>query len=1007
MRTLTWWLAASLLLAAVGCSGGGKSPAMPNLPPVDGTLPQVAQTAGGSLGTPFINGDLSASALAIYTIDVDPVSLEATSRLKETRQGQANDDLYLLSIDSFLRADSFRVRALAATATTIDVTYTVEHPFPAPNNPTGTPNGSTNRADLGVAGMVMVLADAPASGNTYFTDRIANTALVANADAYFSPGGLLTVSGTANTFPYRQLVDETLDPRVSPWVPLGVSNGGDVTGNFGSDGWTRAEFGTGNIGWTGYGVMHQGQVVANMLSLNKSALGSGASLDVAIVAVYNDPRGGATPAQKKANRLPPASPDASLFAYRMPHGALDVASIEFLGASGPFTPNAISAVDMNFRVTDWDARATETAEADLANDASFTNVAQGEAGVPALSVCIPGVLGNASFTDDWDPGTTVQDDDSAFGGDAAQDSGVAGDGIYYTKSVTKAAGSGQVAGDYTGMVRASDVQSGLWVGLDANLTPLTTTPLPVTYQAFTVTMGLTCTPPSGGVVSPSGSIGCTGQNANFSIAYTGDPAVTYGWDFGGGTTPNSSSSATPSVTLGAAGTYNGSVTIDNGCGTPVNFPFSYTVTGTWSEHFPDTTSSIDGRGGYYNSAGLIGGNPAFVHVVTQATAGLPISVRMVRATTPNPTATTDWTNHEITNFPAEVAGSTDTGIELLNAGGRPVVIYKDDTLNRLMCVVANNTNPTSSADWPVPHQIDAVTTAHLTFGATMHNGVPVVSFRDAGAAASIRIAVANTGTPSATANWNSYVLEDNANSLGFWSDIHSFDDGVSPRLAVVFRDSTGVDVKFARATTLTPASAADWTIPFAINAAASDGSNASITQYTSGSGPRLAVACYNQSATPVIGVNLYLANVAAPNAPADFNAPISFATTTNGAMGTVQYADIDIKNHNGRLAIAFTNPLDTGASCASFGSMPTSDFRLAYATTNTPTSAADFQVAIVDDANVATGFPCGAPPIFLGTSCSILIKSPTEIGLVARDGKNWIGLPELASRYYSRICPLP
>jgi len=480
MRNLTWWLAASALLATLGCSGSGSPVTAPQTSPDSAALPQAALSASGALGTPFINGDLATAALAIYTVDIDPVSMQATSRLKETRTVAANDDLYLLSIDSFLNAGSFAITGITATATTIDLGYVVKHPFPAPNNPTGTPNGSTNRADLGVAGMVLFMADVPsASGNTYFTDRVANTDLVANADAYFSPGGLLTTSGTANTYPYKQLVDERNDPRV------GVSNGGDVTGNFGSDGWTRSEFGAGNNGWTGYGVMHQGQSVTNTMSLNKTALSGGFSLDVSIIAVYNDPRGGATAAQKKANRLPPASPDASLFAYRMPHGALDVGKISVLAETAGFIANTISAQTMSFLVEDWDARATETSEADLANDSSFTNVAQGESGTPTLDVCIPDVLGDATFTAD---ASTVVDDDSGLGGDVDQDSGRPGDALYYSTVVTKAAGSGQVAGFYKGMVRASDPQVGLTIGLNESLAPLPSTPDPVTYQALTVEM---------------------------------------------------------------------------------------------------------------------------------------------------------------------------------------------------------------------------------------------------------------------------------------------------------------------------------------------------------------------------------------------------------------------------------------------------------------------------------------------------------------------------------------
>lgn len=501
-------------LSLMACSGGGQSPAASPLAPApEGQFntptdsPQVpsALTSQAGLGGVALNGDLSQSALAIYTVDIDADSLQATASLKATRTGAANDDLFLLSIDSFLNAGSFKITGVAATPETIDLTWQLTHPFPAPNNITGTPNGSTNRADLGIAGQVVYLADvASATGNTYFTDVVLNTELVANADAYLDPAGLLTLTGnTANAIPYQSLVDETAGGIGSR---NGISNSGDVTGNFGADGWTRGEFGASNNGWTGFGVLHQGQVSQRVLSLDKDALTGGFSLDVAVLAKYNDPRGGDTPAQKKANRLPPATADASLFAYRMPHGALDVERISFLGESGGFIPNTISASELSFHVVDWDARATETTAADLSEDAAFDTVASGESGLPTLEVCIPGVLGDATVLDAWDD-TTVLDDDSGVGGDLTADTGRPGDALYYSKLITKGIGSGQTDGTYTGLVRATDVEDAidpsLTISLNGELAPLTSNlPRPITFQNFTVQSITPNDPPTATVTGP-------------------------------------------------------------------------------------------------------------------------------------------------------------------------------------------------------------------------------------------------------------------------------------------------------------------------------------------------------------------------------------------------------------------------------------------------------------------------------------------------------------------------
>ncbi|MEO7994717.1 MAG: hypothetical protein ABI743_10000, partial [bacterium] len=512
MRNTSYFIAGSIALLALGCAGGSNnSPLAPAGPsntdqsaPIASAAknlvappPAYAGSVNATLGGFALDGDVAESALGIYTVDLDAASLSATAHLKQVREGAANDDLYLLSIDSFLKDTSFKIRSVGGTATTIDLTYSLSHPFPAASDPSGTPNGSTNRADLGISGQTLFMVDvADATGNTFFDETgtggdsvIVNSTLIANADAFVTPAGLLATSGVANTFPYQSLVDELSDSRE------GVSNGADVTGNFGADGWTRGEMGGTHDQWAGFGVLHQGQTSVRKVSFDKAALlaAGGFSFDVAVLAKYQDPRGGANGVEKKGNRLPPASADATKFAYRMPHGALDVERIEFDGDSGGFWTNMVSASTLEFHVTDWDARATETVAADLSADTDVTTVAVGESGLPRLAICVPGVLGDATTIDDWDPTTTITDDDSIMGGDGSADSGRPGDELFYVKSVTKLVQTGQADGDYRGLVRAIDpefdLDPALTIALDGALAPLTANlPKPVTYKGFGITM---------------------------------------------------------------------------------------------------------------------------------------------------------------------------------------------------------------------------------------------------------------------------------------------------------------------------------------------------------------------------------------------------------------------------------------------------------------------------------------------------------------------------------------
>ncbi|MEO7993605.1 MAG: hypothetical protein ABI743_04335 [bacterium] len=523
MRLAPCLWTASLALLALGCGSSSNSPLKtPSVPLVPETPSAPAAIPGqAALGQAIVNGDIAQSALALYAVTIDPGTLAATAQLKATREGAANDDLYLLPIDSFLKPSSFEITGFTSDPATLALNYQFAHPFPAPSDPTGTPNGSTNRADLGVDVQLILLVDAPtATGNTYFTDRVLNTSLISNADVYWSPEALVDTTGfIANTFPVFNVVDEAADNRV------GISNGGDPTGNFGADGWTRDELGATHDQWTGGNILHQGQSATGSMQLDKAALSAlgGFTFDVAVIAKYQDPRGGANGVEKKANRLPPPAADPTKFAYRMSHAAIALPTGRFDGESGGFYTDTVSASTLQFHVTDWVARAIETTETDLSAELDVTKVAIGESGLPQFAVCIPGVLGDATAVDVWDPNIDVADDDSLAGGDLAVDSGLPGDSLFFSKSVTKLVTSGQTDGTYTGLARATAASEAaisdpnFVIELNGALAPLVgTAPKAEVYQVFTVSMispngapSATVTPPATAVASGNGTLTLT------------------------------------------------------------------------------------------------------------------------------------------------------------------------------------------------------------------------------------------------------------------------------------------------------------------------------------------------------------------------------------------------------------------------------------------------------------------------------------------------------------------
>ncbi|HYE80315.1 MAG TPA: hypothetical protein VEI97_20250, partial [bacterium] len=530
--------------------------------PATGPVNSNTTTGAPGLGAIATRGDLGQAALGLYDMRIDPAAGTAAVEVLATRTAQQTDDVYQLSVGDFMRAPALEVLAVRQTATTVDVAYKVSHPFGAPAD-LSAPASATNRADLGIAGRVLFLADVPSpAGNTFFGDTVLNATLVTNADGYIEPRGLLGLSGfTANAFPFKVLVDEPVNLRTNTATGTPISNEDRVIGNYDpAEGWQADNIGPDRAGWTGFGVLHQGQSATNQVKFSRADLAAAPfNVRVAILAKYVDPRGGTTAAEKRANRLPSQPASITNFVYREPHGALDVERIQFVGATGTFVADAASPVTLRFKVVDWDARAAETSQADLALSTNPMAVAQGEAGPPTLAVSIPGVTGGPASEIALTQGP--KDDDSVHAGDPARDTGRPRDALFYEETVTKPAGGGQSAGTFTGLVRAIDPEAfanaAAWkFALGPGLTPLGGGDVPedAVYQTFTVNQA-----PAGGWVTHAGN----GFGADFFRVLVKDGTILVGGyfegttDFGGGPRTPAQAGISDGVVVryDAAGTY--------------------------------------------------------------------------------------------------------------------------------------------------------------------------------------------------------------------------------------------------------------------------------------------------------------------------------------------------------------------------------------------------------------------------------------------------------------------
>jgi|GEM_PF-2585328 len=483
-------LALGIALATVsGCSGSSPTatPAPSALDPANALAP---------VGMVVREGGIIESAIGRGLLTLDSTSMTATWESLPMRVGQDNDAVFALSVNEFLKPVDAGIKAFRRTADGFELDYEFTHPFRS--------SELSGRADLGFSGMFLLgVTPIGPTSFTWFkddTDLITDPRWVTNADGYYQPKGLVDTSGIpGNAFPYQLLIDERgTGNRKDASTEAAISNGGSPTGNFTApDGWQTGDSKT----WTGYGVIHQGQKIRNTIAIDGDQLTGTGSLPIitVLLAKYADPKS-ATPGFE--HRLPASPPDVvGDFGYRMPHGALDVPEARLAAPPSGWLPNVQTDADFHVYVTDWDARATETTETSLKDDADATHVAQGESGMPLLAVCIPDVLGDRTTVVALN--NTPVDNDTAYGGDAGQDSGHQGDELLFsTTGLTKPAGTDQEEGDYLGWLRVTDVevatQSDYLVALKDDLTPITGEfPLPVTYHPFFVRLGGDCDPPQG------------------------------------------------------------------------------------------------------------------------------------------------------------------------------------------------------------------------------------------------------------------------------------------------------------------------------------------------------------------------------------------------------------------------------------------------------------------------------------------------------------------------------
>lgn len=439
-----------------GCAG--PSPATP---------PTSSQ-----LVLPDSQSALQESAMLRSRWTIDLASLTGTVAATEPARVATQSELYSLSIGAFSRPDTITITGIERGPDALLIHYTTTHPFPKAAD-LSAPASAGNREDLAITGRVVFLID---GFEEYFGGTItADTSLILDPDGYVTPGEMIDTSLlNANTFPYQLLVDEAQDNR------LGLTNAGEVTGNYASaaGGWQVPEF---TAGITGYDILGQGQSSTHTLAIDVAALeGAGQlSFDAVILAKYEDPRGGTTATERRANRLPVG--DVARFAYRMPHGVLDVSAVIYNGESGGLVANTLSSTTLQVLVRDWDCRAAEATGTNLAPESDVSLVSAGESGTPTVEISVP------DFNDFTGPLPLLDNGET----------GLPNDELVFEGDLTNTIVTGQPTngGTVEGLLRVTDVTDitppANWANINRfnlrpDLSPITTVTEGRTYQRFTV-----------------------------------------------------------------------------------------------------------------------------------------------------------------------------------------------------------------------------------------------------------------------------------------------------------------------------------------------------------------------------------------------------------------------------------------------------------------------------------------------------------------------------------------
>jgi PKD repeat protein len=292
-------------------------------------------------------------------------------------------------------------------------------------------------------------------------------------------------------------------------------------------------------------------------------------------------------------------------------------------------------------------------------------------------------------------------------------------------------------------------------------------------------------PPDIVLVTPTD--GAEGDSVQFAANVIGGSINTIVWNFGGGATPNISSDASPTVTLGVPGDYSASVTATNSFGNDT-FDFTLHVTPAWSFHLIEAGPYV----GQQSALCIAEGVPMVAYIQEQDK-----YIRYARSSVPMPTQTSDWITSNI-----EKTQTWGGNVSIAEVDGHAAVLVNEAIAQDAYYFYQNTKPANEPADW-TGCIIDNFAIEVGTLVQDAQLPVPAVSFYDG----DMIYAEASSSAPTGPSDWFQ-VAVDTAGFVGSSSQLAIHNE--NPYL--LYRSSTDELLRLAYVNRFDRMNAAAWTI---------------------------------------------------------------------------------------------------------------------------------------------------------------------------------------------------